>query len=286
MPQPLVVEGLPADLVDRYKEQLRRRHQYLRDRFERMLRDMPGAAHLEAMTYAAMDTAFHLGPEIHDNPSTGGADLKMTSVSSSPLYAECKYLERGAVEEQSGLDVCAPVEMEVANYQQITGMIQTNVKSATAQLAACVDGAGIAVIGTDHLGAEEVMGDTAAEWLLTSTPRISIPISRVTGSAVGPAQEVAHLRDSVFLARPPRVGDDLARLRVPVSAELLYCFNVSGRWGKLIGCLNPWPSTALDIRRFPGVPFARFVSTPTISERALPRVEWVGESRTSSRSEG
>ena len=275
MPSPFVVQNLPADLLNRYKEALRQKDQHLLERFERTLLDMPGAAHLEAMTYAAMDTTFGLHPEIHDQPSTGGADLKLTADASNPIYQECKYLERSAVTEESGLDDCDPLDIVVVNYSHITVMIQTKVKNATAQLADAADGAGIAVIGTDHRGAQEVFDDMAAEWLLTSTTHIEVPISRRSGSAVGPVQVIAPLRDSVFLARPPQVGDDLRRLRVPVSAVLLYWFDASARWGTLIGCLNPWPLRTLDIHRFPGVLFARFVSTPTITDRALPAVEWV-----------
>src|SRR5579872_3005134 len=101
MPSPFVVQNLPADLLDRYKEALRQKDQYLLERFNRTLRDMPGATHLEAMTYAAMDATFDMHPEIHDHPSTGGADLKLTAGASNPIYAECKYLERSAVAEES-----------------------------------------------------------------------------------------------------------------------------------------------------------------------------------------
>jgi hypothetical protein len=275
MPSPFVVQNLPSDLLGRYKEALWQKDPHLLERFERTLRDMPGAAHLEAMTYAAMDTTFGMCPEIHDHPSDGGADLKLTADVSNVIYQECKYLERSAVAEESRLDDCDPLDMVPVNYSHITGMIQTKVKNATAQLADEADGAGIAVIGTDHRGAQEVLDDMAAEWLLTSTTHIEVPISRRTGSAVRPAQAIAPLRNSVFLARPPQIGDDLRRLRVPVSAVLLYWFDVSARWGTMIGCLNPWPLRSLDIHRFPGVPFARFASTPTITDRILPAVEWV-----------
>ncbi len=271
-----VIKGLPSDLIDRYKTKLQQRSQHLLDRFERTVRDMPGAAHLEAITFAAMDQEFRLGPEIHDDPSMGGADFKLVSIPSSPIYQECKYVERGAVAAESGLDDSAPVDMEIRRHQQITGMLQTNVRSATRQLADCLDGPGIAVIGTDHADGGTVMSDYSIKQLMTSTPQLEVPISHATGSAVGPLQEVLHLHDSVFLAHPPRGSDDLARLRVPVSAVLLFWFDVAARWGTVIGCLNPWPLRPLDYSRFPGVPFARFVSIPTIAERSLPELEWVG----------
>jgi hypothetical protein len=275
MPSPLVFQDLPANCLDCYKNALRRKDQHLLERFERSLHDMPGAAYLEAMTYAVMDAKFHQRPEIHDDLSVGGADLKLAVDTANPIYAECKYMERSAVAQESGLEDCPLWEMEGGSYSQIIRMIQSNVKSATAQLANASDGAGVAVIGTDHGSAQTVLDDTAAEWLLTSTTHLEVPISARTGSAVGPVQVIAPLRDSVFLARPPQPGDDLRRLRIPVSAVLLYWFDVEGHWGTLIGCLNPWPSRPLDIRRFPGVPFARFASTPSIADRALPPVEWV-----------
>lgn len=274
MPPPRLMTSMPADLLGRYKILLELKDptgELLR-RFNATLRDVPGAAHLEALTFSMFQGYFRLQPEINDDPSTGGADFKMTVNPAEPMYAECKYLERGAVANNSTIpdDVMAPG----GSYLQITDQIQTKIKGATSQLA-LGDGPGIAVIGTDHANASDLMGTHAAQTLLTSTTHIEVPISRQTGSATGPAQVVAPLENSVFLARPPRPGDNLARLRIPVSAVFLINFDFDARRASIVGILNPWPKYGLDIRRFPRVPFARFAGEPTITQTTLPAVEWV-----------
>jgi hypothetical protein len=269
-----LITSLPSDLLGRYKVilELKDPTGELLRRFEKTLRDVPGAAYLEALTFSMFQGYFRLQPEINDDPSIGGADFKMLVNPAEPMFAECKYLERGVVAANSSIpdDVMAPG----GSYSQITDQIQTRVKGATSQLA-LGHGPGIAVIGTDHANASDLMGAHAAETLLTSTTHIEVPISRQTGSATGPAEVVAPLKNSVFLARPPRPGDDLARLRIPVSAVLLVTFNFDERTASLVGILNPWPKYPLNIRQFPRVPFARFAGEPTISQVTLPPVEWV-----------
>ncbi len=271
MPPCFAAGPFPADFLDQYRSALGPTGGHLRDRFERTVRgSTPGAAQLEAVTFSVMKHTFNLNPQIHEDPSSGGADFKLNG----PTYLEIKYLDRIAVAEKSRLVDAPIVDDHVYNPEGITSLIQTAVKGTTRQLAACIDGSGIAIVGTDHLSARMIMDFYAAEKVLTSSTELRAPIATGTRTA-GLVQHVAPLLDSVFLENPAGPGDDLGRLRVPVSAVLLVCFHVADRWATLIGALNPWPLRPLDTAKFPGIPFVRFSTPPTISARTLPSLEWI-----------
>lgn len=268
---PPLIEPIPDNLLGRYKVllQLKDPTGVLVRRFDEMLRTMPGAAHLEATTFSMLQGWFRLQPEIHDIPNVGGPDFKALATP-TPLYVECKYLERDSVAERSEL----PDEMtdEGGSFGLITSKIKNRIADASRQLELRPDGPGIAVIGTDHLMADALMDTLAAEWVLTGTQRIQVAVEG------GAAREVTWLQDSVWLAHPPAKGEDFERLRVPVSAVILMTFNLEARTVSMLGVLNPWPrpGMALPIRFFPRLPFARFASPPTVNgATALPPAEWV-----------
>ncbi len=270
-PEPLVFD-LEVDPIPAYKEKLQETHPGLLALFEIRLRECPGAAHLEAYTFTIFKV-LNLNPQIHERPDSGGADFRMLSTPAQPIYAECKYIDRRTVAAMSGLS--DDEQDGVQTYSQITPKLQSTIGEAVPQLSLCSDGPGVAVVGTDHLRADMVMGWWAAEKLLTSTTVLRVPISQESGHAVGPIHEFAALRDSAFLRPAQSAGEDLDRRRLPASAALMLAFNTATRRVHAMGVLNPWPVRAIDHRHFARIPFARFSQTPSNVGASLPAVEFI-----------
>ncbi|HLY74556.1 MAG TPA: hypothetical protein VKU80_10610 [Planctomycetota bacterium] len=266
---PPLITIIPDDMLGRYRVllQLKDPSGDLVRRFNEMFDRTPGAAYLEVMTFAILQGHFRLQPEIDDVPHVGGPDFK-TTAHPTPLYVECKYLDRERVEARTALPDGFPDRG--GSFTHDNAKIRLRISDACRQLERRPDGPGIAVIGTDHVLADAVMDAVACEWLLTGEQRIQVQDGAVL--------DVTGLANSVWLDHPPAPGDDFQRLLVPVSAVILMTFNFEAKTASMLGILNPWPrpGLALPIRHFPRLPFARFASTPMfIQGGVLSPVEWV-----------
>jgi hypothetical protein len=260
------IDGTIDEVVEAYSLLLEVCYKDLLKPFQERLRNAPDAARAEAVVFSWLRSQ-QFSPIPAETASSGGVDCLCMPDSGDQFIVEVTSLKRNAVELRSGW----PDELNdrAASFGMITPNLWSKARHKTAQLAGN-DVARILAICLAHVGASALLGPLAAEWLMTSEPKISMPI----GAHKGQTRQVTDLRKSAFIA----VQDgNIVPVRRSISAILLIAI-----WRdrlEVVGMLHPAPAVAFDYRYLGDLPFLRInwplsdgpISTEWVVGHASPR---------------
>lgn len=219
----------------------------------------PNAANAEAVVFSWLRWQ-GLSPTPSDDPGVGGPDFLCSPMLGAPFLLEVTSLEPDAVSERSGW----PDELNdrAHRFSMITPSLWSKTQNKAAQLGGH-EIARVLAICLSHIGAGALLGTLAAEWLMTSQPKLSVPVR-------GP------MRRSAFLAI--REGSIIA-VRESISAILLLA--IGEHELHAVGMLHPEPAVAFDYRSLIELPFLRLawpikdgiLKTEWVVARPAPRVD-------------
>jgi len=263
-------------MVDSYAEYLSRTYPPQSNRFKALRVASREAAVAEAVVFGLL-RSLHLSPEIYDDIETGGPDFKCAGstlsfglrrlIKPSPedrFVVEATCLDPDAVTRRSDIPNELPEDISGGSFSLLTKSICNKVKDKTTQLGGHAMPRVLAVASI-HAGIGALFNTGAAEYMLTSEPRIVVGIG-----SPGPGRQCTDLRSSVFL----RIGSDgrtVLPCRQTISAILLIA--VYDKKSEVYGILHPQPAQPLQIGFFPGVPFVRLTKWPVTD--GLISTEWV-----------
>lgn len=261
------------EVVDSYWKFLsRNRYNGHLKRFKDRLKADPKAAEAEAIVFSVLWSA-KLRPDIFEDNSVGGPDFRCEPSQGDSFLVEAKSLDSEAVSERSTL----PLSIR-GNGGQSFALITDKLCSAAQSKAPQLGGRGmpgILAIVSSHAFAGLLMGRSAAEYLMTSAPHISVPIgSRNTG------QWSTDLRNAVFCRPAVLLDASGSQTFVPryrsIAAILLMTIGV--RETEIVGLLHPDAANPFNPQLFPAVPYVRFAQWPLTSTNI--GTEWILGSET------
>ena len=201
-----------AEVVKSYSLFLEVCHPKLFKLFQERLKSDPDAARAEAVVFSWLRSEQY-DPSVSESPQTGGIDFFCTPASQKPFLLEVTHLDREAVEKRSGW----PDQLDdvVRAFSQITPHLWSKSKGKAPQLAGH-DSARLLAICLSHVGAAALLGTLAAEWFMTSQPKIAVPIA--LDGRLKDSWLVTDLKKAAFMA--VRDGQ-IVPVRQSISAILL-----------------------------------------------------------------
>lgn len=250
-----------TDIIESYKDYLFVKYPHHHKNFCTRLDNHPESAKAEAVMFSILRSKFS-DVKIGEDVSKGGADFLCIS-EESKFIVEVTSLESDAVSRQSGLKNEIPENGAATWFKMITNKLRTKVSSKAGQVSG-VDVPRILAITTEHMDGDILLGQRAAQFLLTSDTKIEVPINKPIDK-VGLATD---LKDSVFFRSKNGV---LESCRKSISAILLV-HTQADKCG-MIGILHPDPAYQFSINLFPDVPFIRLKKWPPENNQI--ETEWV-----------
>ena len=254
------------DLVDNYKDFLDDKHPTSVKPYSARLKDKPASARAEAVMFhffkANLD---HV--QVEEDPSEGGVDFRCKT-GSTEFVAEVTCLDAETVADASGLKNEISENSSSGSYSRITGLLRSKASDKAPQMSGyhCPR---ILAITCEHIDANHLLSSRiAAEFLLTSDTKITIPNPRAN-----PKPDIGletNLEDSVFF----RFNKDTTQLelcRQSISAILL-C-GVSDYQTLIVGVLHPDPVHKFPIEFLPSLPFVKLKKWPP--ENSKIGTEWI-----------
>jgi hypothetical protein len=219
----------------------------------------PDAANAEAVLFSWLRSQA-MSPMPSDAPGIGGPDYLCSPMFAAPFLIEVTSLKPEAVSTRSGW----PDELtEKAHaFGMITANLWSKARNKASQLGGC-DVARVLAICLTHVGAWALLGTLAAEWLMTSQPKLSVPV----GGPLTAVRQVTDLSKSAFLTSRDGI---VVPVRQSISAVLLIAI-----WEHelhAVGMLHPQPAVLFEYRSFGEVPFLR-LDWP-LKDAAL-KTEWL-----------
>jgi hypothetical protein len=270
--RPANIDGM----IGSYAEYLSRKHASNCKRFESLLVANHEGAMAEAIVFGLLQR-LHLSPEINEDVEVGGPDFICAGsalnfglrrvIKPSPedrFVVEATCLDPDAVTRRSDIPNQLPDDISGGPFSLLTKSICNKVKDKTTQLGGHAMPRVLAV-ASSHAGVGALFNTGAAEWALTSEPRIVAGIG-----SPGPGRQCTDLRSSVFL----RIADDgrtVLPCRQTISAILLIA--VYGDKSEVYGILHPQAARPLRIGFFPKVPFVRLTKWPITD--GIISTEWI-----------
>jgi hypothetical protein len=258
-PEPRVLGARVSEIVKAYSLLLEVRYPDHYRAFQLRTVSDPDAANAEAAMFSWL--RWHgFSPTPADTPGLGGPDFLCSPPLAAPFLLEVTSLNPDAVSRRSGW----PDELsdKAHSFAMITPNLWSKAKNKASQLGGH-EIPRILAVCVEHAGADVLLSTLAAEWLMISEPKLSVPV----GSPATAIREVTDLSKSAFLAA--REGRIVA-VRQSISAVLLVAL-----WEQelhAVGLLHPEPSVAFDYRSLVELPFLR-LEWP-VKDGVL-RMEWV-----------
>jgi hypothetical protein len=250
------------DVVEAHAEYLRLKHPSDHAKFVKLRRSDCEAATGEAVLFSLMKVYFCANPEPADHPGTGGTDI-ICHKHREDFVVEVTSLRDETVERRSGIPAVVD-EAAGGAFQMVTEALFRKARSKATQMSGHPHARVLAITST-HFGASMVLGTMAAEWLLTSEPRIQLPI----GAPGAPATMTTDLRRSVFFHADEH--RNIVAQRQSISAILLV--GVFGNEANVVGILHPESAYPFNVALLPGVPFVRIKNWPIVG--GIVNTEWV-----------
>ena len=241
------------EVVSSYKDYLDVSDPGQLKQFENRQKSNPQDADLEAALFSVAQS-YGFEVTLGEVPGEGGVDFICRTKDRS-FALEVTRLDTSSVERRSGVkNVAADGRGGTPSF--ILDLLRRKASGKANQLSG-YEMPRVLSIGSTHCFAHTFMGKLAAEWLLTSEPKISVPI----GPAGSPESEPCHvtsLEQSVFFKLDK--SDKITLCRSSISAILLvglYHDSCS-----LVGLLAPKPDYPFDAHMLPDVPFVRATNWP------------------------
>lgn len=259
------------DLINRYQSYLDIERPDRVKSYHKLLRNQPGSAKAEAVSFSFLDTKVD-EVYVEETPESGGVDFRC-KIRSSEFVVEVTHLDTEAVVRASGVKNEIPKNISVGSHGWITDLLRRTVSSKTKQISG-YDCPRMLVIASEHQDAMSLMSSRiAAEFLLTSDTKISIPDPRLYPKPF-PKLETS-LEESVFF-RFQKGTDNLELCRQSISAILLCAiYEIDTR---IVGLLHPGPTHEFPIHYLPSIPFVRVKEFPF--EDNCIHTEWVAYKQT------
>lgn len=214
---------------------------------------------------ASRDILEDLCDTVKDNTKKPGADF-LCKKEAFEFCAEVTCIETETVTNQSEIPHIPCKGSPVVRYNMITGEIRRQASAKVRQLSK-YECARLLIIVSFHSGANHLLGDRAAELLLTDEQ----------GLAFYPAVEDADRKDPYpyttcantlfFESREGVVG----LKRESISAIWLVAKFQNTK--QIIGALHPQPRYGFQYKLFPSMPFVRMKQWP-IENNSL-KIEWI-----------
>jgi hypothetical protein len=257
-----------VEIVKAYSLFLEVRHPEHYRAFQLRSTNDPNAANAEAVVFSWL-RLHGLSPTLNDTPGRAGPDFLCSPLSDAPFLIEVTHLKPDDVSKRSGW----PDELN--DRAQSFAMITPNLWYKTKNKAAQLGGHEIArvhAICLTHIGADVLLGTLAAQWLMTSQPKLSVPI----GVPITTIGEITDLSKSAFLS----IRDDaIVAERKSISAILLIAIFENELHA--VGMLHPEPAVAFNYRTFIELPFLRIdwpvkdgnLITEWVMAKPTPRVD-------------
>ena len=255
-----------TDLIKRYQHYLDSKCPDRVKSYSNLLYKQPASAKTEAVLFSFFDTKVD-EVCLEESSEKGGVDFRC-KIEYTEFVVEVTYLEAEAVARESGMKNEIPTESSVGSHRRITHLLRSKVSSKTKQMSG-YDCPRILVITSDHQGAISLMSSRiAAEFLLTSDTKISIPDPR-SNPTPSPGLETG-LEESVFF-RFQKGTDKIEPCRQSISAILLCAIYRDDT--SIVGLLHPAPNHKFPIQYLPYIPFVRLKEWPL--ENNIIHTEWV-----------
>lgn len=255
-----------TDLINDYKYFLNNKCPTRVKSYNDLLNDKPKSAKAEAVSFSFLDDKVD-EVCVEEVTEKGGVDFRC-QIDYSEFVAEITYLKAENVAGASGVKNEIPTESSVGSHRRITHLLRSKVSSKTKQMSG-YDCPRILIITSDHVAAMSLMSNRlAAEFLLTSDTKISIPDPRCNPKpSLGLETD---LEQSVFF-RFQKGTDKMESCRQSISAILLcaiYKYDA-----RIVGLLHPAPKHRFPIQYLPSIPFVRLKEWPL--ENNIIHTEWV-----------
>jgi len=213
----------------------------------------PEAALFEAATRQVLGE-FDIVVEPFDDPSRDKNPDYYCKKNNQVFYVEATCITKEVATDNTNLDDI-PKNLEVTGYALLTKTFFNDVVNKTTQCSN-LNAPVLLAIGTWHFSACQLCFDKgAAEDILTSTPHITVPISKVTGGPIGDTYEATDLRWSAFVRPSKTTSGEIEFARSPISGILLCPFGTKPP--DIVGVLHPNPNHPFDRNLFPKIPFGR-----------------------------
>ncbi|MCY3741724.1 MAG: hypothetical protein OXH00_11950 [Candidatus Poribacteria bacterium] len=253
-----------TDLIKRYQHALNNDFPDRVKLYGDRLKNCHASAKAEAVLFSFFDTKVD-DVCLEESTEKGGVDFRC-KIDETEFVAEVTHLESENVACASGLK--NEIESRVSSYKSITHLLRSKVSSKTKQMSG-YDCPRILVITSDHQAATILMSHKiAAERLLTSDTKISIP--NPTSNLKSSHGFETSLEESVFF-RFKKGTDEIESCRQSISAILLCAICKFDM--RIVGLLHPAPMRKFPIQYLPSIPFVRLKEWPL--ENKVIHTEWV-----------
>jgi hypothetical protein len=267
-PAPRILGASIGDVVKAYSLLLEIRYPDHHKAFQLRTASNPAAANAEAAVFSWLRWQ-GLSPTPSDAPGVGGPDYLCSPMLSKAFLIEVTSLNPEAVSVRSGWP--DGLSERAHAFAMITPNLWSKAKAKASQLGGH-EVARVLAICLTHMGSGALLGTLAAEWLMTSQPKLSVPV----GAPVTAVREVTDLGKSAFLAI--RDGS-ITPVRQSISAVLLIAI-----WEHelhVVGMLHPDPAVPFDYRNLRELPFLRLdwpvkdgvLTTEWVVAKPAPRVD-------------
>jgi hypothetical protein len=176
------------------------------------------AANAEAVMFSWLRSQ-SLSPTLADDPGYGGPDFLCSPPRAAPFLLEVTSLKPDTVAERSGW----PDELSdrAHSFAMITPSLWSKTRNKAYQLGGHQIARILAVCLT-HVRAGALLGALAAEWLMTSDPKLSVPV----GAPMSAVREVTDLRKSAnanFMLSACSILSRRFRLTITPSSNFRSC---------------------------------------------------------------
>lgn len=249
------------EVVKSYKTYLEVKYPNHLQELKKREKSNPDGVRFEAAIFS-MARSYNCQPSIGEVIGEGGVDF-LCKDNNHNFILEVTHLDTNSIEKQTGLSN-KPVNGEARFFSMITHVLKGRATSKAKQVAN-YNMPRLLCIGASHTASTLLLGKQAAEWLLTSETKISIPI----GVPNAESKIITDLDKSVFF-RFNKNGK-IEPCRQSISAILLVVLDYNSCL--ILGILHPEPTYSFDISCFPDVPFCRIANWPC--SEGLILTEWL-----------
>ena len=204
-----------------------------------------------------------MNPQLNEDPARGGMDSLCSPPSGNRFFVEVTSISAKALAADTGLPVTLG-HLRGGAFGIPTPLLQERIKKKMEQMSNAQLPRVLAIC-SEHPMVDVVFGATAAQYLFTSTPLITVPLDTSIQ-----AYEATTLQNSAFFKPDEQRPGVIVPARQAASAVLLVPILVHGI--RPVGLLHPQPAIPLPLDDWYQTPFIKVRDWP-IKDGKL-SVEW------------
>jgi len=228
----------------------------------------PLAAKAEAVVFSWL-RAEKLEPRIFEVVGEGGPDFCCSPAPDAQFLVEATSLDSEKVAERSTLPAVITAEGG-GPYALITEKLEAKAQSKTRQLSGS-DIPTVLAIVSDHAFADLLLSGGAAEYLMTSAPKINVPRNG------GETYMTTDLKNAVFHHATGLFNASGAPIIKPARKSISAILLITCSYGVMgvVGLLHPEAANPFNPQWLPSVPFVKFAG---VFSHTNIRTEWIQSS--------